>query len=346
MSAIKVSKPVPSTVWASPPDPALLKGKSILITGGSGGFGAALVEQCASAGAYVTFLDVKEEMGNELESRLQSQGYKTQFVRADVTNWSEMTQAFKSAVKFSPTGDTLDHVVINAGLLDGPFFTGFDAPLESLDIDPPQPDIGPLEVNVKGAMYTLKLAQLYMGMKPSSWQPGSKSIIFILSPECYWTLPGFVTYAGAKYGTRGLFRASREMMACKGIRVNGLSPGLMETPQTIHIKESLKAIGVGFTPVDDHVTLALHLLLNESIVGRSITAELRLASNNAETNPEDMFMDLEDDEEGYDGGKKWWEWAQKAVPKDQGPPDLFVRALFSKLYKGIGFDIDETSPRF
>jgi 5'-hydroxyaverantin dehydrogenase len=346
MSAIKVSKPVPSSVWASPPDPTSRKDKSILITGGSGGLGAAFVEKFALAGAYVTFVDVKEEMGNELASRLQSEGHRTQFVRADVTDWPELTQAFKSAIRFSPTGDAIGHVIINAGLLDGPFFTGFDPPLESLDVDPPQPDIGPIEVNVKGAMYTLKLAQLYMGMNPSSWQPGSKSIMFILSPECYWTLPGFVTYAGARFGTRGLFRASREMMACKGIRVNGLSPALMETPQTIHVRDALQAVGAAFTPIDEHVTLATHLLVNESIVGRAISAQFRFIGGEVATKPEDRYMDLQDDEEGYDAGKIWWEWARKAAPKGDESQAETLRGLFEMLYQDLGFDIDAKSPRF
>jgi 5'-hydroxyaverantin dehydrogenase len=345
MSAIQISKPVPSSVWASPPDPSRLKDKSILITGGAGGFGAALVEESALAGAYVTFTDVKTEMGEQLASRLVATGCKTQFLRADVTDWKEMIEAFKKAVRFSASGKCLDHVVINAGLLDGPFFTAADAPLENLEVDPPQPDIGPIEVNVKGAMYTLKLAQLYMGMNPSSWQPGSKSIIFILSPECYWTLPGFVTYAGAKYGTRGLFRASREMMACKGIRVNGLSPALMDTPQTVHVAGPLQAIGAAFTPVSEHVTLAMHLLLDESIVGRAISAYFRFEGS-TERAPEDRYVDLQDDEEGLDSGRVWWEWARSNVPEGKGPGDEFLRVLFAKLYEGLGFEIDPKSTRF
>lgn len=335
MSNLKVSGPIPSSVWASAPDLASLRGKSIFVTGGSGGLGAALVTKCAGAGAYVTFVDVKESMGRDLATRLNEEGLKAQFIRADVTNWTELTGAFRSAVRFSPTGNTLDHVIINAALFEPPLFTGFDEPWEDLDAEPPQPEVGSIDVNVKGTVFTLRLAQLYMGMKLSTWQAGSKSIIIVLSPSSHWTLPGFVTYGAAKFGTRGLFRGSREMLACKGIRMNGLTPSLMDTPQLANVGDTLKSVSVEFVPVDLHVTLAMHLLVNKSIVGRSIAVSHRLGGEIV-TDPEELYVDLEDDEMGYDGSKKWWELAQKAAPRGHGTPEEFIRQFFSNLHKGLG----------
>ena len=99
-------------------------------------------------------------------------------------SWVDQVDAFKAAVQFSLSRDSLDHVIINAGVFDMPFFLETDKPMTSLDDDPVEPDATPVEVNTKGAMYTLKLAQLYMPMPSStSPSPDSKSVLFFLSPE-------------------------------------------------------------------------------------------------------------------------------------------------------------------
>lgn len=203
MASLFPSTAIPSSVLSNDPDTSVLKGKSILITGGAQGLGAELVKASAKAGAHVTIVDINSKLGTELSSSLESEGCKTTFVQADVTSWTDQVRAFKTAMRFSSSGKAIDHVIINAGIMDTPFFTGADEPLSVSDPDPPAPDARPIDVNVKGAMYTLKLAQLYQ-MRPtkeSASDATDKSILFILSPESYITLPGSVIYGGAKYGT-------------------------------------------------------------------------------------------------------------------------------------------------
>lgn len=58
-------------------DSSVLKGKSVLVTGGAGGIGLALVTVIAEAGAYVTFCDLKTQEGQSVEKDLKSRGLKS-----------------------------------------------------------------------------------------------------------------------------------------------------------------------------------------------------------------------------------------------------------------------------
>ncbi|KAH8880903.1 NAD(P)-binding protein [Thozetella sp. PMI_491] len=327
MPSIPLSGPVLESVLASEPDYSTLKGKSVLITGAAQGLGAKLAEGAAAAGAHVTVADINEVRGREFCDSLRSKGHAVDFVKCDVTKWKDQVGAFKVAVKSSPSGH-LNHVIANAGVMDKPFFVGNEEPIQDLEYDPPEPDVAPIEVNLRGATYTLKLAQLYLMMAtPSPAAPGSQSLLFILSPESYLTLPCSIVYGGAKFGARGLFRSSRQPLASKGVRVNALVPWLMDTPMnagSAGLMEILNSVGCHAMNLDSHVHAALHLMSNSEIVGRAVAVMQGDAG----------IKDVEDDEEGGDGTKyRGYGY--------QGWPD--AKIAYAKLYGMLGFEVDPSN---
>ncbi|KAL1863908.1 hypothetical protein Daus18300_008057 [Diaporthe australafricana] len=329
MAKVNLSGPIPDASLAGQPDATSLKDSTVLVTGGAQGLGAEIATQCIAAGAYVTIADIDDTKGKSLASSL---GAHAQFVQCDVTKWSEQVSAFKAAIRFAPSSKApttaLDHLIINAGVMDKPFFIGTDTGMTNLDDDPLEPDATPIDVNTKGAMFSLKLAQLYMASVPNATEDASsRSVVFVLSPESYVTLPGSVIYGGSKFGARGLFRSSRIPFASKGVRVNALVPWLMETGMNAGgggLTETLNSLGVYLVSVDLHARVVLHLLSDRGIAGRAV----------AVGQPDgEMLMDVEDDDAGGDGVKKFWELLHKGWPE--------AKEGRRKMYGMMGFQDEE-----
>lgn len=314
MASVQLSGPVPSSVLTAQPDTASLRDSTVLVTGGAQGLGAEIAAKCAAAGARVTIADIDDTKGEELASAL---GTNVQFTHCDVSKWSEQVNAFKAAIRFAapspgataPTTISLDHLVINAGIMDKPFFLADDPGMTNLDDDPPEPDARPIDVNTKGAMFSLKLAQLYMASSAAAQRGSPRSVVFILSPESYVTLPASIIYGGSKFGARGLFRSARVPFANKGVRINAVVPWLMETGMNAGsggLSEALHSIGVHFVPVEAHARMVMHLLSNDGIAGRAVA----LGQFEGET-----FVDVEDDDSGGDGIKRYWELIYRGWPE-------------------------------
>jgi 5'-hydroxyaverantin dehydrogenase len=346
MTSIKLSPPVSSAGLTSLktttlPDLVALKGKSVLITSGSTGLGAALARRCAEAGAWVTIADIKDAEGQALVAEQVEKGLHAEFVHCDVHSWTEQVAAFRSAVRFSPEGDTLDHLFINDGSVTVPFMMGEEQPkltVASLDADPgPAPDVTPIQINTIGSAYSLKLAQRYMLMPTKSGQgPASrgKSIMFFLTSEAYFSLAGFIVYGASKFGERALFRTARDPFAALGIRVNAISAWIMEIELSVPIAPMLKANGLHFVDVQLHADVALRMACDEGIAGRVIAV---CQSQKTPATGDGTLVDLRDDEEGMDAGPQWW-----AMLRGDGVPK--ARAVAVSFYKALGFDIDPDIP--
>ncbi|KAI1502777.1 hypothetical protein F5X99DRAFT_377351 [Biscogniauxia marginata] len=117
---------------------------------------------------------VKTEVAEALADLINKQSQHANFVRCDVTAWEDQVAALTSAVRFGRGRgrgcSRLDHAIINAEAFDTPFVTGANGGVASLDEDPLRPDATSIEVNAKGVMYTLKLAQLYI-LIPTAIKP-------------------------------------------------------------------------------------------------------------------------------------------------------------------------------
>ena len=266
-------------------DLSTLKGKSILVTGGASGLGLATARAFAAAGAYVTLADIQpvKEVGEKIIEELSALGYHVHYTYCDTTSWESQVQAFKSALLFAPH-NTLDVVAMFAGVTSEPgnimdHIVKFEA---SLDVDPVQPSIKCIEVNLIGLYYSAYLALNYFRLKPRESGQGtyvngnatiSKSLIFVDSIAGYIDFPKHTTYNASKFGVRGLFRSVRGYSRKFGVRSNLIAPWHIRTPMTAAIQEYMakhnvpEGKGINWAKVEQVVEAVGQCVVDEGIDG-------------------------------------------------------------------------------
>jgi 5'-hydroxyaverantin dehydrogenase len=277
-------------------DATNLKGKSVLITGGASGIGAAVVTTLAAAGAFVTISDLQQEAGSAVAKDLKSQGFKVQFVQTDVTSYESQTTAFKSAITFG--GGKLDIVVPSAGIIAEKNLLDMAAATEpSIDTAPPEPSFSGVEVNLKGVYYSCYLALYYFRLPaPANTPPFKKAIVLIASVAGYQGYPTSTTYSISKFGVRGILHGIRAKATEQNIRVNLVAPWFVHTPMAVDpSKPDAEALARmtrvwGFAPMEKVVDAIVRMGADEEIMGRA-----------AIVMPEGS-VDLEDDIWGAYGG--------------------------------------------
>jgi 5'-hydroxyaverantin dehydrogenase len=193
-----------------------------------------------------------------------------QFITTDVTSWTSQVAAFKAAIAFSPTHDTVDIVVASAGVFGDPFLAA-DEPAVSLESDPPAPNLVALKVNSIGSFYTAKLAQLYLKMPKSGPSSEPPSLILIASLAAYFDIPLMSSYTSSKYAVRGLFRSIRPLFADRGIRVNLIAPWIMETPLVVEWLKMFDAVGAPQGDSKQVVTAALRFADDKTVNGEFLS---------------------------------------------------------------------------
>ncbi|KAH8803552.1 short chain dehydrogenase reductase [Xylogone sp. PMI_703] len=237
------------------PDITKLKGKSVIITGGSSGLGAGYAKAFILAGAFVTNADINPNADLEGEKNYQ-------FCECDVTSWEDQLAAFKAAIANSPE-KSLDIVVANVGIGGAdPLFT-----LEETD-EPTKPSLRIININFIGVVYTSKLAMHYFNKQDAS---RDKSLILTSSLAGYVDMVGATQYQSSKFAVRGLMcnlrRAGR-------MRVNLLAPwyirtSIMSDAIAKVIDDALTKIGSNWATIDDAVRACLRLAADPLVQGIS-----------------------------------------------------------------------------
>jgi 3alpha(or 20beta)-hydroxysteroid dehydrogenase len=183
-----------------------LKGKTILISGGARGQGAAEACLFVAEGARVVIGDVLEAEGRQLASQL---GPSAVFVRQDVTQESDWATAVNTAYKLGG----LHGLVNNAGIYQPRPLMETDAELFERHT----------RVNQLGC---------FLGMKavvPLMQQSGGGSIVNISSVAGLRGSPGAIAYSATKWALRGMTKAAAIDLAPYKIRVNSVHPGPIDT---------------------------------------------------------------------------------------------------------------------
>ena len=182
-----------------------------VVTGGGSGIGRAIAEALAAAGAPVAVVDLMPDGGKDAVGKISGAGGKATFVQADVSRWSDVDAAVASAVRqLGPLG-----ILVNAaGILDG------YAPMEELT-----PAIWErvIAINLGGTFHGCKRALTEMVPR------GEGRIVNIASVAGMVGSGGGPAYTASKHGVVGLTKQLAINYADKGVTINAIGPGAVQT---------------------------------------------------------------------------------------------------------------------
>ncbi len=183
-----------------------LQGKVAVVTGGNSGIGLAIAREFAEQGADVVVFGRNAET---LDEAVQSIGNGTLGVQGDVTRLDDLDRLYQETVaRFGK----IDILVANAGIARPAPLDLTDEALFDLTSD----------INFKGAFFTVQKAVPHLN--------DGASIILVTSAGNVKGLPNFSVYVATKAAVRSLARSFSAELLPRGIRVNALSPGPIETP--------------------------------------------------------------------------------------------------------------------
>ncbi len=188
-------------------------GKTVIVTGGGSGIGAASVRRLHEEGAQVVVVDLTREKAQVVIDELGGGG-RLLAIGADVTDGAQVDAMFDQAIaRFGP----IDGLANSAGVRA--VGTILDIDLTFLRQT--------MAVNLEGAFQT---SQRFARDAVASGRKGA--IVNISSAAGVLGVPKRLAYTASKHAVVGLSRGSAMELAPLGIRVNAITPGMIRTPMT------------------------------------------------------------------------------------------------------------------
>ncbi len=198
-----------------------LKDKKVFITGAGQGIGRAIALNMAKKGANIGIADINLESAERTVEEIRSMGVKAMAIQLDVSKAEEVSRAFKS---FIDEMGTLDILVNNAGITKDSLLLR----MKDEDWD------AVINVNLKGVFLCSKEAIKIMAKNRYG------KIINISSVVAFMGNPGQANYSASKAGLIGLTKTMAREYASRGIRVNAVAPGFIQTAMTEALPENIK----------------------------------------------------------------------------------------------------------
>ncbi len=199
-----------------------LRDKAVLITGGGGGIGRATALAFARAGARLMLGDLDLAAAEETARQVAAIGGEAHAARCDVSRPEEAEALVREAV--ARLG-RLDCAINNAGI---------EASQESTARLPVETWERTIAINLSGVFYCMR-AEL------AAMRASGGAIVNIASVLGLVGFAGAAAYVAAKHGVIGLTKVAAIEFAARGIRVNAVCPGFVETPM-------LERVGVTSDP--------------------------------------------------------------------------------------------------
>ncbi len=233
-----------------------LSGKVALITGASRGIGKEIALELSRFGAEV-FINYSssDEKAEEVVNAIKNSGGKAHKLKFDVSKEDSVSLAFEEIIKIN---GTIDILINNAGITRD----GLLMRMKSEQWD----DV--LNTNLKGVFLCTKYASKFMMKKRSGSIVNISSVVGIIGN------PGQANYSAAKAGVIGFTKTCAKEFASRGINVNAIAPGFIETEMTekLNTEEILKVIPLGKLGSCTQIANLVSFLVS-SDAGRYITGQ-------------------------------------------------------------------------
>jgi NAD(P)-dependent dehydrogenase (short-subunit alcohol dehydrogenase family) len=188
----------------------ILKDKVIIVTGASSGIGRAAALALAAEGARVVASSRREDRGRELVAAIQDRGGQATWVTADMQVERDVEALVKAAVS---THGRLDGAFNNAGAgIMRPLVETTNADYELL-----------MNTNLRGVFWAMRY------QIPAMLAGGGGAIVNCASVGASRALPGLSAYSASKAAVVAFTRGAAIDYAQQGLRVNAVSPGVVES---------------------------------------------------------------------------------------------------------------------
>ena len=209
----------------------MLNEKIALVTGGGSGIGSAVAKKLAEQGAYVVVNYMHSEAGAKaVVEEIKQAGGQAECVQCSVNDFAAVEAMIKDIVK---RHGRIDILVNNAGITKDNLLMA----MKEADFDEV------IDVNLKGAFNTMRHVA-----RPMLKQRGG-SIINISSVVGILGNAGQVNYAASKAGVIGMTKSMARELASRGVRVNAIAPGFVETAMTEKLSEEARKAGAAQVPL-------------------------------------------------------------------------------------------------
>lgn len=225
----------------------MLKGKSAIVTGASRGIGRAIALTLAKNGANVVInYRSNDELADNLVKEIESYGVKAVKVKGDISNFKEAEELINTAID---NFKSIDILVNNAGITkDGLFMR-----MKEEDFD------AVMNTNLKGTFNTSKAIISHMLKARSGRIINISSVVGVIGNG------GQANYAASKAAVIGLTKSLAKEVGSRGITVNAIAPGFIESDMTEVLSDKVKDMMLNGIPLktfgkgEDVANLALFL---------------------------------------------------------------------------------------
>ena len=209
----------------------MLEGKVAVVTGASRGIGRAIAVKLASIGAFVVInYNGSEERAREVKQEIEAENGAAAICQCDVSDYGQCETFIQNVIK---EYGHIDILVNNAGVTrDGLLMKMTEEDFDRV-----------VDTNLKGAFNTIRFASRQMLKQKSGRIINMSSVVGVTGNA------GQANYAASKAGIIGLTKAAARELASRGITVNAIAPGFIETDMTSVLPEKVREASVAQIPL-------------------------------------------------------------------------------------------------
>jgi NAD(P)-dependent dehydrogenase (short-subunit alcohol dehydrogenase family) len=242
-----------------------LTGKTVIVSGGASGLGAATVEMIVSAGGSAAILDVNTDAGRALATAL---GERVRFYQADVTHSAQVERAF---AEVHSTIGAIHGAVCTAGIAVA------ERVLPKEGVQPLDHFRRVIEINLVGTFNVVRVAASQMAENEPSEGGERGVVVMTASVAAFDGQIGQAAYSASKGGIVGMTLPMAREFARMGVRVMTVAPGTFDTPLLAGLPEAARqSLGqqVPFPPrlgrPAEYAALVRQIFENEMLNGEVI----------------------------------------------------------------------------